>query len=350
MAGPQVRGDIKVSRNVQTRKVRQGTRNFAAVSGTATLNLTSGDPYSVVIGVSTDSTGAVIRLPAVVAGSAEGPASASDPQIHTPIGPQSGIGTEFRITNLSSGSVPINDSVGSPQLTGGLPSGNTAIAFCTDASTAVGVWHVYVVDASSTNLTPNNITFDAGVGTKATGTVTLAGASTATGTITVSFTNVAGTTYSVVSNISSGTSSTAAAIIVANDLNSDANFQEFYTATANASVITITSLDNGALFNATAVNAVSTATDLTSVGTALASGTAGSWTHDIPNNIYTFTVAEVRHRRGIDPIYEVFEHEVADLDRVKVLIESQVTILTGTIVITVNDTPSGRFAGSVDVL
>ena len=355
MAGPQVRGDIKVSRNVQSRKVRQGVRVFKPTPTAATVTLTSGDPYTISLEPTpttvppTTATAGIVQLPVVSAGSVISTGSGND-LISTPTGPASGIGTEFRIHNTSNFDAVIQDSGTNSVLVGGLPSGNTAIAYCTDATTSTGVWNVYVVDAAASQLTPRNIPFTAAEGTSATGSISISGTSTVAGAVSLTFSPTSGTQLTTTDNLAIGTTAVQAITALLAALNADTGFLEFYTATLNGTTqIDIASVDNGTRFNAATLD-VTVPTGLTGTDGTLTGGSDGSWTRDTPNSESFFSIPQVRHQRGLDPIFSVYENDTANGTRSEVLIESTVTTATGEIRIIVNITPLGIFAGSVDVL
>ena len=368
MAGPQVRGDIKISRNAQVKKVRQGLLTFVPNTDNPTLTLVSGDPYTIIVNASSPIMATTVTLPQVATGSSI-PANPNNATVvNTPRGPESGVGTEFRIVNNSGADLPVRDSSPSNIVT--IPSGNTSVVYCDDASTApIGLWKNYIVDAATAQLTPRNIAFDGTVGTIASGDITITGtASTVMGTITVSFTRTSGEVYSVTTaNLPTGTTpagtsnmnfTDGAAFAIVQALNNDRTFPEFYIASVSpegSAVISVEALDTGSTYNAGDFT-ITTPAGLGASSNKVDGGGGGSWragTSTDGSDVFEFRIAQVRHQRGLDPVYQVFEDVTNSngiLLRSRVLIDSNANSATGELVIQVNTAPIGIFAGSVDVL
>ena len=147
MAGPRVRGNLRVDRVTDTLRLQQ--REQIITASTTAVALTAGSPYeTIVVGTPAQT----INLPQVSSGIDE-----------------AGIGTEFRITNNATGAVTIQLNDGSSVGTGAtLNSTRTAIVFCTALGTvpgtlANGTWKVVILDAASTasRTDPDVFTFDA---------------------------------------------------------------------------------------------------------------------------------------------------------------------------------------------
>ena len=355
MAGPQVRGDIRVSRNVQTRKVRQGIRTFTPSSGEIEVKVAAGDGYSILLNTSAPARAVTVTLPTVSTATSEATATVGG-TTNVPIGPGAGVGTEFRITNSTGMDAQIHNFGNVSVLTGGLPNGQTAIAFCTDATTTAGVWSVYIVDAASSSLTPRNVPFTEPVGTAASGSVTVTGTVTVVGVATLAFTNVGSASYNVSStNLGIGTTAVQAVSALVTALNSDAGFTEFYVASADSGTpgqLNVNAVDNGTTYNSTLLD-ITVPAGLVGTDGTITGGAGGSWTLDESNAndpFFYFSIPRVRHQRGLDPIFSVYEQTAGEATRSEVLIDSTVNPTTGEIRILVNTVPEGRFAGSVDIL
>ena len=149
MAGPIVRGDLDVTRNVSARRLQQGAGEVATSSTEYLLSVTR--EYQTVF---TGSNTQTVRLPQV----------SSDTR-------SAGVGTEYRLTNESTGVVTLQHATAdSPSLTNNtISAGRSVIVFCialgsTPATLANGKWVVIHLDptvaAGRSDPYPQNIGFD----------------------------------------------------------------------------------------------------------------------------------------------------------------------------------------------
>ena len=365
MAGPQVRGDIVVTRNAQVKKVRQGVLEFTPTASINSYSIVSGDPYSIIVSEGTESISTTLFLP-VVSGASSSSSTSTDTTVvvNRPIGPVSGVGTEFRISNSTALNLSIVDSAGG--LIETIPRNNTSIIYCDTATDTVGTWKSYIVDAAQAQNTPTNVPFDANVGAISTGTIEFAGTTTVAGVVTLTVETSGGLMQTLsTANLSSGTAASVAASNLINIINADETFRQSYRAyvdETNSALLHIEALSTGGEFNATTFT-VTQPTGLTSNPTGLMNGLSGSWRAGTDDNgfaIFEFLIYQATHGKGIDPVYQTFEiatDEDGNSIRRKVLISSSVHAgttttnpLTGLITLEVNTMPSGTFAGAVDIL
>ena len=230
MAGPQVRGDIIVTRNAQVKKVRQGVLEFTPTASINSYSIVSGDPYSIIVNEGTESISTTLFLP-VVSGASSSSSTSTDTTVvvNRPIGPVSGVGTEFRISNSTSLNLSIVDSAGG--LIETIPRNNTSIIYCDTATDTVGTWKSYIVDAAQAQNTPTNVPFDADVGAISTGTITFAGTTTVAGVVTLTVETSGGLMQTLTTaNLSSGTAASVAASNLINIINGNETFRQSYRA------------------------------------------------------------------------------------------------------------------------
>ena len=162
MAGPTVRGDIKVSRNVLANRIRKRIESVVSISGTTGIQLTVANAATIIVTALTVPANTFVRMPVVSPDSA----ATSGNSIGLPLGPAAGVGTEFLIVNQSGASINIRDNGGTGTSTNNNYSINNteaAILVCSAVASAddvCGSWDIVRVNQATGSIDTQDITFN----------------------------------------------------------------------------------------------------------------------------------------------------------------------------------------------